>query len=306
MVYNLITFFINNILGVLVEGYMIVAISKFFGFEKRFKSKFSEIALILEYGISIHVIYNGLTKNTYQIFISFIIILLIIHLNYKVSLLKKIQCYVLCLLIALIGDTIAMFLLTNFSNKDLSQFIVSNYYAWGVIISKTVQLTLLKLVTSRVYRFKNIKINKEYIKQIIALIIFILVIGFVFMEFVFINATDSKSNMIIIYTLLCLLIQIILMFILNRIVRWNQKQIEHKQLLEQYQMEYKYANELNKVLYNLRILKHDLKNHISCMWGLVETNNIEDFKIYLNNLTGELEGLNDYEIDYTVKWGEGK
>lgn len=37
------------------------------------------------------------------------------------------------------------------------------------------------------------------------------------------------------------------------------------------------------------------------MWGLVETNNIEDFKIYLSNLTDELEDLNECEIIYNVK-----
>lgn len=163
MVYNAIIFFINNILGVLVEGYMIVAISRFLGLEKRFKSKFSEMAVIIEYTISINIIYKDLTKNAYQLLISFLIVLLIMHVHYKVSIIRKIQLYALYFLIAIAGEVITVFLLTTFSNKDLSQFFVSDYYyAWGVVISKIVHLSLLKLVTSRIYKFKNLKINKEY------------------------------------------------------------------------------------------------------------------------------------------------
>lgn len=301
MLLAIITFVINWIFASFIDAYILITLSCAI-LNKRIK--YAKIAFIIEYIIYACIAYKlQYDKSLYQQVVSLLFILVIIHINFRGSLFKKISSYLLYVLILYVGEFLTIIFLVTFSNKNLSVFFTSSYYyCWGVIISRTIHLVILRY-TMRFMLKKNINIKKEYKTQSMLLSFLIVVIIFLITEIFYEISINGyiMPSIAIITSLVVLVVIVAVIYIFIKIIKDTKKQSEQKQLLEQYQLEHKYSKELNIVLDNLRILKHDLKNHISCMWGLVEINDIEEFKVYLSKLTKELEKIDDLEKVPQVK-----
>lgn len=128
---------------------------------------------------------------------------------------------------------------------------------------------------------------KYLILFFLCMVINIIIIGFLLN--IGINKDQTVSSSIILLAIAIFAITIIVLNIFNKIIKDTEKELEQKRQIEQYKLEHKYSEELNIALDNLRIIKHDLKNHISCMWGLVESDNLGDLRSYLSNLTEEVK-----------------
>lgn len=302
---TIISFIINECLSPLIEIYMLIVVLKTLKIYKRFQFKLSSLVLLSQYVICLElVILIHPFKNLIQLLSSQGCIFIIILINFKGSFLKKLIGYTLYTFIILIGESLTMILLIGITDLNISIFLTSNYYySWGVLISKAFEVLSVNIIAAKI-SIKELNMKSNYKMQIYFLVFFSLLFSFLFIEKILINA-HINSN---VYTSTAITTSIILwgvigliLFIFNRVIKQTKRHVEREQLLQQYKIEHKYAQELNNVLDSLRILKHDLKNHISCMWGLVETNNIEDFKIYLSNLTDELEDLNENELIYNAK-----
>lgn len=299
MTLYIVTLIINKIMAPIIEGYMIVTICEAL-LNRRYKYKHIDIIIIIEFAIAIQVVSElNISKNIVSLALMNIIAVVIIQYNYIGTIFKKVLCYTLFLFIVIICESITAILLVTITDLNLSVFYTSSYYySWGVIISKTIELIFLKLFVNRL-RKNKINIKKSYIIETLLLQLISLTGLFALTEYIQNNTINNnyiiKSSAIIL-SLLAVIIPCLILYVLNRIINATKKEVEQKQLIQQYKIEHIYTQELNKVLDNLRILKHDLKNHISCMWGLIETDNIEDFKCYLTNLTNEIEELNENEI----------
>lgn len=301
MSFEIIIFIINNCIAPLVEGYVIVAFSNIL-LKKRFDSKYIYFFVAIQMALVIQIISRN-KDLIFQLLLGLIIVILI-NIYYEGKLFKKVISYFLYISTLYIGDFITMILLVTLTGKNLSVFLTSSYYfAWGVIISKTLELLILKLVSIK-YLNKNVVVKNQYRYLSVSLVFFLLITFFIIAEIFYANAFLEgyiMSLTVIVVASSILFIVALIIYVFNKKIQETKNEAEQKQLLEQYQLEQKYSKELNIVLDNLRILKHDLKNHISCMWGLVETNNIEEFKVYLSNLTKELEKIDDEEKVFRVR-----
>lgn len=300
MTLYIVTLIINKIMAPLVEGYLIIMVLSVFSLQKKYKYKYMDLVIIIEI-FSCIALMNLLvsSKNVFQLLITSIIILVIIEINYIGSIYKKILSFGLFIGMIFITESVTTIILVNLTGLNASDFFISNYYhSWAVIFSKTFQVILLRciiLITNN----KTIHIDNAFRVRNSLLVLLTVIALFITAEIIQVNTIDkeyiNKYDEIVLFTV-SLVFPIMVIYIFIRILNEVKRQSELKQLLQQYKIEHKYTQELNKVLDNLRILKHDLKNHISCMWGLIETDNIEDFKCYLTNLTKEIEELDESEI----------
>lgn len=293
MLLNIITFTINEILSSSVEAFMIIAILSAIGLEKKYEFKYSTLLIILEYTVCIYLV-NSLdaSKSIYQLLLSSALTLLIIEIHYKGSFHKKVIPYGLFMLILMIGEVITLMSLVTFTDYNLSFFYSKKeYYSLAVIISKLIELFILKYTLSNILK-EEIIIKEKYIKQTVLLIISTFVVLFVIVEMLLNQAINENyiiSSKVITLSLITLSVSSFLAYIIFRIINETRREVEHKQFIEQYELEVKYSSEINNVLSNLRKVKHQLNNHISCMWGLLETNSIKELKQYLDYLTEQIK-----------------
>lgn len=300
MITKIIIFILKKILAPSIEGYILITLLLTFGMKKRFNFKYFNVLMIIELLLIYEFSYSATypNKSLLQLVLSTMLILLIIQINFVGKIYKKIISFALFIGILIVSEAILFLLLSIIGVNPSFIFTSDIYYSYAVILTIIIKLVIVKLIKIKLLKTK-INFPRGYLLHIILLIVFALVYCYAIIELYLMNSIDKEyinSIMPIIVFTSIILIPSIVIFISTRIIIHTKYQVEREQLLEQYQLEYKYSKELNKILDNLRILKHDLKNHISCMWGLVETDNIEDFKIYLNNLTKELEEVNYNEI----------
>lgn len=301
MLLNIIVYIINSIIPPLIEGYLIITLSLRF-LEKRVENNNIYVLGIIVQAMAIETISSLYdSKTVLQLLFLRVIVLMIIHVLFKGSIFKKFLTLIIFELIIMVGEIIALFILIGTTGLDITIIDESTYfYSLGVLISKPIQVLLIKLIISKI-KMNELEISNKYKTSIVGLYLIYFVSVATFTQLFFFNSYKQKFldfSSGIILMIINMLVAILVIYIFDRILRHSKRQIEQQQLLEQYELEHKYTLELNNILDNLRILKHDLKNHISCMWGLVETDNIEDFKLYLTNLSEEIEGLDENVIEH--------
>lgn len=300
MILKVFTFTINEFVVPMLESYILISLLLTLGLEKRFKYKYFNTILAFEILLCILVVYRfDHSRSMFDLLLMSILMLLVVHVNLRGSVYKKVIGFGLFVFILFLSETIVFILMTLIGINPSVIYISDLYYLYVSIISVAIKYLLLRLFISKAVKQK-FGIKRDYLLQIILLVIFTIIACFSIAEMFFIDAADNKYievDIAIIRLLATIIIQLIVIFISIKLIKQTRNQVLQQQVIEQYKIEYKFAQKLNLVLDNLRILKHDLKNHISCMWGLVETDNIEDFKLYLTQLTKELEEINDNNMD---------
>ncbi|MFD3156320.1 sensor histidine kinase [Haloimpatiens sp. FM7330] len=93
-----------------------------------------------------------------------------------------------------------------------------------------------------------------------------------------------------------LLISILIVaYTFKKMLQCEQEQQKSILMKEQFKLQLKHSKNIEELYNNIRSIKHDMNNHLSCLKNLINTNNITETQKYIDNISKTINKL-DFEI----------
>jgi len=223
----------------------------------------------------IYIIFNDPTINL----ISNLILFFLLTLNYPSSLKSRLVAIVYIYAILLSVEVLVVFGLRFINLNQLSDnadielitsLICTKIFSYMVMLA----LSNFKMIT-----------NDIYIPPIHWIAIVLIPIGTMFSTFMLITIeTQYKIQLILISISILFIINVFVFYLYDALIKSYHERIE-KELLHQQNNAYKKQLDIiNQSNENIRILRHDIKNHISVLQILIERNDNKGALEYLHRI----------------------
>lgn len=280
-----------EILTNIIEVYLLFELCNYFLFKIIEKRYIYTIIIFLFSLVLFNLNYIFKNETLYYI-ISYTMLFLAILFLFKERFYKKVLVFNAYILLVSVLEFLTLGILyltlkcdvTDFYNQSTIRFI-------GIIISKLLLFILVKL-----FILKKPK-REEYINNEIVypLIIFsILCLGIIIGTSVGLYDTSiDKEDFIPIFSLTVALVCIIFFIIYEKVQKQLEKQRKVETANEHLRLVNKYSTDINKIIQDYRILKHDFIQHICCIDGLIKTKNYNKLQKYIDAYKKEQSSINE-------------
>jgi len=192
-----------------------------------------------------------------------------------------------------IATVIPMSFITRVSMETL---FYSGFGLWILIISKILTMILFEIIIRR-HRNK-LAIGFSYSRELTLIIGFnvLLVIGVIF---TITNANFVRLN--IEYTVLILfsivfVITLGTIVLIFRIEKKSQEELENKLKFQQIELELQINYDMVEVMDKLRMLRHDMNNHLGLIKTLARAKDFDRLQDYIDQIYKDVEMANDFVI----------
>ena len=106
---------------------------------------------------------------------------------------------------------------------------------------------------------------------------------------------EEKASFSVFAIVICtLLVNIITYVLYFRTVKNSKALIENQLLKQQSEYQREHINEVKSLYSQIQIIRHDMKNHLLCVLGLLENDKTEQAKEYLNREVSEITKTKQY------------
>jgi sensor histidine kinase YesM len=184
-------------------------------------------------------------------------------------------------------------------SMDLSFEILMEQNIYGliaIVIAKIALYFVIIFYLERKNNYKNpLKMNVKIFLQVIALVgTVILIISSLTPIFKTSQGIPEEFSQNINFLLVCLAVLCILtVSIYDSIVKLSNEQMALKLLNQQRELQFAYAKDIDLSLSEMKSVRHDMANHISCIKGLLEYQEYDKLEDYVEKLSGPLESGSD-------------
>ncbi len=259
----------------------------YFSREKNLNYILSIIFFLISFLVTI-LTKNSYLSHTYLVFITIIINVVYVSLQYKKDILENILInfliYNIVTLIDLTIITAASILI--YENLYIVTFINSNNYELILLLSKII-FSIIILLIGKIRNIHEGKISKEKTK---AYIFITIIATFVFNIFEQLFYTESFTNMRFIFSIFILLVfsVIFILMFFRTIIKEKSQQIkllENQILIE----EKKRLKQIKIINDNTLKMKHDLKHILSYVYNNIEMNKLEEAKKNIKDYVDSIE-----------------
>lgn len=286
IVMNLIT----NIIDTLLIFYFVKRV-----FKKETSDKVSSIILISCLIALNTYINSSLGLANLLGFISILIISSIIFsfiLDLKV--LKTLYYVIIASLIMFIIEMITINSIIIIAKVPSSMIYEINIYRISaIIISKFIMFLFTIFSVGRIKINKEFKIEEE--KPIVIVTLFnVIIVYMTFILYKYLDYEDKYTNYLLIGVSLGAVIFSWLIFsITKRIVYQSQQEIIFRLKEDEIRKNDFYIKNMEDILTTIKGQRHDMNNHLNTIYGLMETENFNEAKIYISNLNQSISFINE-------------
>lgn len=272
---NSVLYLISNLFGIYVR-------IRFIGvfFDRTCANKKSEFMwLLLFYLInsSLHLLFSSPIINLVTNLLFFFCITFLYQGKFWKRLLSTALIYAVSMLVDSITYNTFIKLALRFSLKDATN-VISNLFLFSLV------LILEKI-------FSGIKAPKMNLTHWLAIIL-VPIGSIVITALIFLSDLNIYSTIIIV--LILLVINVLIFYIYDVLIRYYENKHEKDFLIQQnkaYKNQFKIINESRN---NLRRLRHDMKNHIYAMQIMVENKKFDELSYYLRQALETLQSKKEY------------
>ncbi|WP_425449766.1 sensor histidine kinase [Dethiothermospora halolimnae] len=227
----------------------------------------------------------------------FTIMFILTGINFNIifkNRIRNIYFYALLALITnIIIEIVAVDLLMRIFQLDYELIVQKNEIrVIFMLLSKFMYFIFIKKIITKL-NLKITLINRRfYLIWMILLfdILILFVVGWVYQKTNLLS--ENTVRYISIITIGAVFLNIIIFAILKKIVYYAQQEIEWKIKEESYKQQTFYINNITEVNDTLRSQRHDFNHHLSCIYGLLELNKLDEARNYVNNL---VEQVNEFK-----------
>ncbi|MBW9145830.1 GHKL domain-containing protein [Clostridium sp. CM027] len=257
-------------------------------FQKKIKNKYTVVFIILFQSILLQLINKGLGHAN---FLGVILILCVTIVIYFITL----NCNLRNLFFVMI---LFMGCLATFDFLGVIITSMVFHVSPGLLVQKNIY-RVISAVTTRIVMlfFIQFKVSTSYIRKILIYQITIVLMINIFFNSIFFNIYEGKSffktNFFIGFITLCIILfSFVIMKIIQQILIYSKKEVEWSLQEIEYKKQIFYMNNIQELIHTLRAQRHDFNNHISCIYGLLKTGEINVAKEYSEKLANQTSEIN--------------
>lgn len=170
---------------------------------------------------------------------------------------------------------------------------INIYRISAIIISKIVMFLFI------IFSVGKIKINKEFkieeeMPIIIVTLFNVIIVYMTFILYKYLEYEDRYGNLLLIGMSLGAVIFSWLIFsITKKIVYQSQQEIIFRLKEDEIRKNDFYIKNMRDMLTTIKGQRHDMNNHLNTIYGLMETENFNEAKIYISNLNQGISFINE-------------
>lgn len=174
-----------------------------------------------------------------------------------------------------------------------NQLVSSNLYTViYFILTRTIVYLMIRFAGNIKIVQKNLK--KVYVYELImTLSINIFFIFMIFSLFKNKDIVEASSSTIFTMTITIIIFTAMVINVINQIIKYSKKESEWLLLMREYERQQNYIESLDRLTYKLKAQRHDFNHHISCIYGLLDLNNIDEAKKYAKELLKDVQEVNN-------------
>ncbi|HBD64114.1 MAG TPA: hypothetical protein DC038_06700 [Clostridiales bacterium] len=259
-------------------------------YEKRFDKKFVIECMVVLMTILLSILNYviPIDLNPYVYISFFFIIYVTIIIIYKGNIFAKMGTFFF--LIAFLGtcELMSAVLLTIIDGVDLKLIQEQNFLRFEVmIISQTLFVYGYMFMKKRIDK-ERLKLPNSRYYFLIASILFLTVTTIVMVIWMYGNV-DGINNTLVVLTLSVSLISITSIALTNRIIKDMDEKHKNDLELQRIKMENNYFSDVNSVLEEIRILRHDMRGELVIIHGYNEMNQRDKISSHIEKKLQELD-----------------
>lgn len=259
-------------------------------YEKRFDKKFVIESIVALITILLSILNQEVTiGNNPYIYISFYFIIYVTTIIiYKGNILSKMRTFFLLMTFLATCELMSAVLLTLIAGVDLKLIQNQNALRFEVmIISQTIYvygyIFMKKKVDKERFKFANSRYN-----FLIATILFLAVTTIVMVIWMYGNVNGINDTLIVL-TLSVSLISITSIALTNSIIKDMDEKHKNDMELQRIKMENNYFSDVNSVLEEIRILRHDMRGELVIIHGYNEMNQRDKISSHIEKKLRDLD-----------------
>ena len=274
------------------EVYLLHLFCSLFFTQKLSKSSYKFIFLIAQASV---IFFNNFffgVANPYALIISMTIIVITSRLIYDNNLALIALIALTSVILVTVFEFLGVFIITSFfkvSPKAITEYTI--YRAISSILIRVFYLIFLLILKNLNFKISNLKKIHMY-EGIIVLLFGLSLSMSIFNLYKNEKVLSDKKTEIAIISIATIIFMLVLIKIINEIVKFSKEEVEWKLKESEYKRQLTYIKSMEDLTYNLRSQRHDFNHHIGCIYGLLQTNNISDAKIYTEKLVSAMQEAN--------------
>ncbi len=280
-----------NVIEILVNLFQMFIIYNTFNlfYEHRFNYKYLDTIVIITMGILLTIVnHNFVIKDNIMIYFGvyfFTFLTTVIIYNGKIIT----KACIIPFLILIMGfcEVIAAFILMAITDFSISNSYEPGFFRLGIIIISQTIIFYLFLIIKYKIKLENIFLAKRGYYILISAILSINVVALIVVVWMYGNLdfVDRSGNFHMFLITTCITALSILEFILfSKIIKNAEKEAEKDKLIYQYEMKKKHYTQINEILDDMRIIKHNLKNSLIIIDAYNKSNQPEKLQKYVDEL----------------------
>lgn len=296
IIWIFLEFCINLFEGFITIKYCNVMLSKKY-------NKFNDIIGISSIGIiissfNIYSHYYG-HKGSLGTLFMFLLMYAVVHYIYIDNILKKLISVIIVIITFAVTDSIVLVLFGYIIKEPASILLVTPIYRIiGIVLSKMLLFFVVVFLINRRKNNWSFTIRKNYIIDVIGLFLinfFIIINTVPYYNRMSHSIEFSELTFITIIIGMCL-INFISIFIFEKILSESDNEMKLKLQIQQYEMQYKYIDEINQATKVLSGLRHDMANHLGNIKGLLDYDEIDKLKEYVYSISEEMKTADEIVV----------
>ncbi len=263
-------------------------------YERRFDFKYSvEIFIAIMIVLLSTLNYNISIELSPYLYIAFFFLIYVTTvLIFKGNVFSKV--FTTFLLIAILGicELLAAVFIYSISGLDLKLHQEQNFLRFeGMVISQTLFVYVYMFMKKKVNKEKLNLLNNRYY-FLVGLILFLNVAVIVMVIWMYGNIkidNEVVNNNLVTLTLCVSLMSMVSIALTNRIIKDMDEKHKNELELQQMKMEHMYFSDVNSVLEEIRILRHDMRGELAIIHGYNEMNQRDKIRNHIEKKLSEMD-----------------
>ena len=293
MIWNAIEIFVN-----FFQMYIIYKTFDLF-YDKRLESKYTlPLIIILMAALLSFVNHNVVIKDNIIVYISIYVLLYLSTIAiFKGKIVSKAILIFSILFVLFLCELLASALMMILIDSNISKAYDQGFYRLTIMtISQTMFFYIYIFIKNKTFNKHILFANKKYF-ILISLILFINLVAITVVVWMYGNISFKDNIYIIIITVCISALSLLELLLFYNILKNSIQEAEKDKLLFQYEIEGKYYSQINDILEDMRIIKHNLKNSLIIIDTYNKTNQKEKLQKYVDELLNDTNILVVPQID---------
>ncbi|SHK58996.1 sensor histidine kinase [Paramaledivibacter caminithermalis] len=286
---------INYIFAILDVALMFYFTDKFLT-RRKVNNKQILIIILLQIGINYYINHELGTANLLGLVIMVFTTAILFNKIFKERFIYIGLFITLGIVLSSIVEMLVTILIMFITNKDSTIFFTNNICRIsGAITSKIILYLLIKQLGQKI----KYKIANYFKKTQIYQLLFVLVLNIIviFSAIYFYKNTNvirgNEKRHIAILSVGIIMFTIAILEITKKIMEYAVKEIEWNLKEREYKRQTFYMKNMDDMFKNIRAQRHDFNHHIGCIYGLINMEEFEKIKEYIEKLTKETAEYNE-------------